>query len=89
MDSILELLYHTTSQHPMSNPYYDRAKAKWDALEPSLALEVADAASSLKEEWGFSCFAAGLRLGLALQQELDGVVPVMEMPPPPPTPGRG
>lgn len=71
MESILELLYHTTEESPVSNPYYDAAQKKWDALEPTLSLDVIDAAYSLKEEWGFSCFAAGLQCGLALTRELD------------------
>ena len=73
MNSVLELLYLTMEKHPVSNPYYDRAQRNWAALEPTLPLEVADAAGLLKEEWGFSCFAAGLRWGLALKQELDGL----------------
>lgn len=71
MESLLELFYHTIEQHPVSNPYYDRAQRNWVALEPTIPLEVADAASILKEEWGFSCFAAGLQWGLTLKQELD------------------
>ena len=70
MDSILELLYHTIEESPVSNPYYDAAQKQWDALEAALPLEVIDAAYLLKDEWGFSCFAAGLQYGLTLTREL-------------------
>lgn len=70
MDSILELLYRTIEETPVSNPYYDAAQKQWDTLEPALPLNVIDAAYLVKEEWGFSCFAAGLRWGLALEREL-------------------
>ena len=73
MDSILELLYDTIEKHPVSNPYYDAAQKQWAALEPALPLEVVDAAYLLRQEWGFSCFAAGLRWGLALERELGGL----------------
>ena len=71
MESILELLYHITEKSPVSNPYYDAAQKQWDALEPALSLDVVDTAYRVKEEWGFSCFAAGLQCGLALARELD------------------
>lgn len=71
MKSILELLYHITEKSPVSNPYYDAAQKQWDALEPALSLDVVDTAYRVKEEWGFSCFAAGLQCGLALARELD------------------
>ena len=70
MDSILELLYHIIEKHPVSNPCYDDAQKQWDALESALPLDVIDAAYLLRQEWGFSCFAAGLRCGLALEREL-------------------
>ena len=70
MDSILELLYHTIQKHPPSNPHLDFAQRQWDALEPALPLDVIDAAYFLRDEWGFSCFAAGLQWGLALEREL-------------------
>lgn len=73
MNSVLELLYLTMEKQPLSNPHYDFAQQQWAAMEPGLPLDVADAAGPLKEEWGFPCFAAGLRWGLALKQELDGL----------------
>lgn len=75
MDSILELLYDSIEKRPVSNPYYDAAQKQWDALETALSLDVIDAAYLLRQEWGFSCFAAGLRWGLALERELGQLLP--------------
>ena len=71
MEPITQLLYDSIYPHLDVNPHLRDAERQWEALSKALNPEIVEAVSLLNYEWGFSCFAAGLRFQQRLDQELN------------------
>ena len=70
MESTLQLLYDSIYPHLDVNPHYRDAERQWEKWSAPLSPDVVDAAELLLYEWGFACFAAGLKFQGKLNQEL-------------------
>lgn len=72
MESIIEELYETIWRGPCEEPHYQKALKRWEEEAKAVdRLTLEDAVELLEYEWGYSAFAAGIRLGMSLAQELS------------------
>ena len=76
MDQVLVELYDTCmARARKDSPAYQKALSRWEAVKPSGALDLEDAADSRVYEWGLLAFSAGVRLGLGLCVGLEELEP--------------
>lgn len=76
MDQVLVELYDTCMARVRKDgPAYQKALSRWEAVKPSGALDLEDAADSRVYEWGLLAFSAGVRLGLGLCVGLEELEP--------------